>query len=101
MRKTVAIITAIITVNALAACAWGAANASQRRAKEITANNGSIKIKAGGVLNKTVIVYDGNDIAKAELDYELIEDHHAALQQLGFTTVRVETARGEKLERPL
>lgn len=100
MRKTTAIITVIIAFNALAVSVW-ATNGSKRRAKEVTADNGSIKISAGGVLNTTVNIYDGNDIAKAALDYDLIESHRAALQQLGFRTVRVQTARGETLERPL
>ena len=100
MRKTAAILTAIIALNALAACRW-AADRSERRRKQVTADNGSIQISAGGVLNTTVVVHDENDIAKAILDYELIEDHRAALAQLGFTAVHVETASGEKLDRPL
>jgi hypothetical protein len=100
MRKTVGVLAAVIAVNALAAGAW-AADRSERRAKAIGADNGSIKIHAGGVLNTTVYVYDENDIAKATLDYGLIEDHREALRQLGFTAVHVETARGEKLDQPL
>jgi hypothetical protein len=100
MRKGVIILFVIATMNVLAAGAW-AANGSQRRAKEITSAEGSFKIRAGGVLNKTVEVYDGNDIGKADLDFGIIEDHRDAFLQLGFASVHVKTAKGETLDRPL
>jgi hypothetical protein len=100
MRKSIAVALVILAVNVLAAGAW-AADRSQRRAKEINALDGGITIKAGGVLNTTINVYDTNDIANAGFDYDLIENHHDALRQLGFTSVHVETAKGQKLDLPL
>jgi hypothetical protein len=90
----------VLVLSVLAAGVW-ASDKSQRRAKEITSVEGSIKIKASGVLNTTVDVYDENDIANAGFDYDLIEDHRDALRQLGFTAVHVETATGQTLDRPL
>jgi|HubBroStandDraft_1064217.scaffolds.fasta_scaffold418167_1 hypothetical protein len=100
MRKIISIAVVGLAIGALAAGTWSA-DRSQRRAKEIAANEGSVRIKASGVLHTTVDVYDANDIAKAAFDFDLVEDHREALRQLGFTTVHVKTATGETLDRPL
>jgi hypothetical protein len=99
-KRIIGIGIGVLALNALVAGAW-AANRSQRRAKEITEVDGSIKITAGGVLNTTVDVYDGNDIANAGFDFDLVENHREALRQLGFSAVHVETAAGQTLDRPL
>jgi hypothetical protein len=100
MRKTIGIALLIIASVALAAGAH-AADQSQRRAKEIASNIGSIKIHATGQLNTVISVYDSNDIANADYDYGLIENHRDALLKLGFKAVHVRTAKGETLDRPL
>jgi hypothetical protein len=100
VRKIIGIALAVLAINAFAAGTW-TANRSQRRAKEVAAVNGSIKIKASGVLNTTVELYDANNIANAGFDYDLIEGHRDALRDLGFTAVHIETATGQKLDRPL
>jgi hypothetical protein len=100
MRKISGTAIGVLAISAIAAGTW-AADRSQQRAKEIAANEGSIKIKASGVLNTTVDVYDGNDIAKAAFDLALVQDHREALRQLGFTAVHIKTATGETLDRPL
>ena len=100
MRKAMGM---VLGLTALAAIALGAsaADRSQRRATEIAASEGSITIKASGLLNTTVEVYDANDVAKAENDFGLVEDHGDALKALGFTMVHIRTATGETLNRPL
>jgi hypothetical protein len=90
----------ILVLNAFVVGGW-AAKKSQRRAKEVTEVDGSIKITAGGVLNTTVYVYDSNGIANAGFDYDLVEDHRDALRQLGFSAVHVDTVTGQSLDRPL
>ena len=100
MRKTIQIAIGVLALGAMTAGSW-AADQSQRRAKEIACSQGSIKVKASGMMNTTVDVFDENNIAKAQLDFELVEDHREALRQLGFTTVHIKTATGETLERPL
>ena len=100
MRKTILILTVVAAFSALAAGVW-AGDRSQRRATEVLADNGSIQVRAGGILNTTVEVTDDNKIANAEFDYHIVEDHHDALARLGFTSVRVRTASGQSLEKPL
>jgi uncharacterized protein (DUF2384 family) len=100
MRKIMAIGIAVLAVNLVPAGMW-TAHRAQSRAREVAVEEGSITVRAAGVLNRTVDVYDSNRIAKAALDYELIEDHREALQNLGFSTVHIETATGETLDRPL
>jgi hypothetical protein len=90
----------IIAFSALAAGVL-ASDRSERRAKEVTENIGSIKVRAGGRMNTTVEVTDDNQIANAEFDFEIIEDHRDALRQLGFTTVHVQTANGQSLDKRL
>src|SRR5690349_3358977 len=85
MRKIMAIGVAVLAVNLVPAGMW-TAHRAQSRAREVAVEEGSITVRAAGVLNKTVDVYDSNRIAKAALDYELIEDHREALQNLGFST---------------
>jgi hypothetical protein len=93
-------ITGVLAITAIAAGTW-AADRSQRRAKEIAVSEGSFKIRAGGVFNTTVEILDTNDVASANSDYGLVEDHRDALRQLGFVAVHIETAKGETLDRPL
>ena len=100
MRKKTAILAAIFALNALAVGSW-AAQRAQRRAKEVAVLEGSIKIKAAGLLNTTLDVYDGNDIANAGFDFDLVENHREALLELGFSSVHIETATGQTLDRPL
>jgi hypothetical protein len=100
MRKLMAMAAGIAAFSSLAAGVF-AADSSQRRAREVKADNGSIKVRAGGVLNTTVEVTDYNRIANAECDFEIIEDHREALLRLGFTAVHVQTASGQSLEKPL
>jgi hypothetical protein len=100
MRRTAAVAAGVLAVSALGAGAW-AGNGSRRRAEEITSLEGSIEIKPSGVLNTTVDVYDGNDIANAGFDFDLVENHREALRQLGFISVHIETATGQTLDKPL
>jgi hypothetical protein len=100
MRKGVTIMVAAAGFVALAAGAW-VAHRSYQRAQKIAVLAGSIKVTAGGVLNTTVDVYDSNDIARAAFDYDLVENHRGALQQLGFSTVHIQTATGQTLDKPL
>ena len=90
----------LVALNALAAGVWASGRA-QRRAKEVTSETGSIQIHAGGLLSTTIDVYDGNDIANAGFDYDLVENHREALLELGFTNVHIETAKGQTLDKPL
>jgi hypothetical protein len=100
MRKTIGIALIILSSGAVALGAH-AADQSQRRAREIASDIGSIKIHATGRLNTVVSVYDSNDIAKADFDYDLIENHRDALLKLGFKAVHVQTAKGETLDKAL
>lgn len=101
MQKPARIAVAIVALNVLAAGCWIAAYRSQRRAQEVKAVDGSIKITAGGVLNTTVNVYDGNSIANAAFDFDLVENHRDVLRQLGFSAIHVQTATGQTLDQPL
>jgi hypothetical protein len=101
MRKTMGMALGVAALAAITMGASAADRSAQRRAREIAASEGSIRIKASGVLNRTVDIYDANDIAKAANDFALVEDHREALKALGFTTVHVKTATGETLNRPL
>lgn len=92
---------AIVALNMIAAGWWITAYRSQRRAQEVRAVDGSIKITAGGMLNTTVNVYDGNDIANARFDFDIVENHRDALRQLGFSAIHVQTAAGQTLDKPL
>lgn len=100
MRKRIGIAIAVLGLGLLAAGAW-VAHRSHQRAQKIAVLDGSIKVTAGGMLNTTVDVYDGNDIARAAFDYDLVENHRVALQQLGFSSVHVQTAAGQALDKPL
>ena len=100
MRRSIGIITGILAVTVIAAGTW-AADRSQNRAKEIAVREGSFKVSAGGVLNTTVEITDANDVADANSDYGIVEDHRDALRRLGFVAVHIETAKGETLDKPL
>jgi hypothetical protein len=100
MRKTIGIALIILSSGAVALGAH-AADQSQRRAKEIASNIGSIQIHATGKLNTIISVYDSNDIANAAFDYDLVENHRDALLKLGFKSVHVRTAKGETLDKAL
>jgi hypothetical protein len=100
MRKLIAMTVGVAAFGALAAGVL-ASDRSQRRAKEVAEDIGSIKVRAGGKLNTTIEVTDDNPIANAEFDFEIVEDHRDALRQLGFTTVHVRTANGQSLNKPL
>jgi hypothetical protein len=102
MPKRIAI-AAVICVCALIGSVVGAGTMrrANRRAAEVTMVDGSIKVQASGMLNTTVSVYDDNDIANAGFDFDLIENHRDALRQLGFSSVHVQTAAGQTLDKPL
>lgn len=100
MPKIVKVLVIIAAMNAFAAGCWAGYRA-QRRADEIAVVDGSFKITAEGMFNTTVNVYDRNDIANATFDFEIIEGHHDALRALGFTSVHVQTATGQTLDKPL
>ena len=99
MRKTVAFAIALLSL----ALPVGihARREAAARAKEVAVNQGSFQVRASGLLGTTVAVYDGNRIANAAFDYDLVENHREALLQLGFSGVHVETATGQTLDRPL
>jgi hypothetical protein len=101
MQSLAKIGVAILALNAIAAGCWITAYRSQRRADEVRAVDGSIKITAGGVLNTTVDIYDGNRISNATFDFDLVENHRDALRQLGFLAIHVQTATGQTLDEPL
>lgn len=101
MQRLARIGLAIVALNVIAGGCWVTAYRSQRRAQEVTAVEGSIKITAGGVLNTTVDVYDGNRIANAGFDFDIVENHRNALRQLGFSAIHVQTATGQTLDKPL
>lgn len=100
MPKKIVISVALCAVIGLATVTWAIRRAN-RRASEVGMAEGSIKIQASGVLNTTVSVYDSNHIANAGFDFDLVENHRDALRQLGFSSVHVETATGQSLDRPL
>jgi len=93
-------VACLIGLNALAAGVW-ASKRAQRRAHEVASEAGSIKVRASGILNTTIDVYDANDIANAAFDYGLVENHREALLRLGFSDVHIETAKGQTLDKPL
>ncbi|HEY6466016.1 MAG TPA: hypothetical protein VIY69_08500 [Candidatus Acidoferrales bacterium] len=101
MQRLAKIGVAIVALNVIAAVCWVTAYRSQRRAQEVTAVDGSIKVTAGGVLNTTVDVYDDNRIANAAFDFDIIENHRDALRHLGFSAIHVQTATGQTLDKPL
>lgn len=101
MQRLAKVGLAIVALNVIAAGCWVTAYRSQRRAEEVTAVDGSIKITAGGMLNTTVNVYDDNRIANAAFDYDIVENHRDALRQLGFSAIHVQTATGTTLDKPL
>ena len=103
MPKKIANLAAVCTICALIGAATGTwvLRRAKRRAAEVAVAEGSIRIQASGVLKTTVSVYDGNDIANAGFDFDLVENHRDALRQLGFASVHVETAAGQTLDRPL
>ncbi len=100
MRKAIATVACLFGLNALAAGVWASGRA-QHRAQEIASETGSIKIRASGLLNTTIDVYDTNDIANAAFDYDLVENHREALLGLGFSNVHIQTAKGQTLDKPL
>lgn len=101
MQRFAKLGVAIVALNVIAAGCWMTAYRSQRRAEEVRAVDGSIKITAGGVLNTTVDVYDANRIGNAAFDFDLVENHRDALRELGFSAIHVRTATGQTLDKPL
>jgi hypothetical protein len=101
MQRLARIAVAIVALNVIAGTCWVTAYRSQRRAHEVTAVDGSIKVTAGGMLNTTVDVYDANRIANAAFDVDIVENHRDALRQLGFSAIHVQTATGQTVDKPL